>query len=190
MEIGDYNPMADNEKLTISKIEAARSQLDTAIELWFRDGDPVSIHTLAAAAYQVVHDIKTHRGIEQELMYDSIVIKDEYRSLWINLVKKQQNFFKHADRDPNELVEFPLSANVLFMVMSLYGLEILGEKKSIPMRIFNTWLSLNEYSAIKKEYVAELKEKAKAFGISDFGIFRTIDKTMLFDVLKQRLSAE
>ena len=34
----------------LTKIEAARRQIESAIWLWFLDGDPVSIQTLAAAA--------------------------------------------------------------------------------------------------------------------------------------------
>jgi len=34
----------------LSKFEAARRQLETAIKLYFADGDEVSIHALAAAA--------------------------------------------------------------------------------------------------------------------------------------------
>ena len=43
--------MTDNDlqKLHVTKLDAARRQLETAITLWFHDGDPVSIHTLAAA---------------------------------------------------------------------------------------------------------------------------------------------
>ena len=40
--------MTDNAKITVTKLDAARRQLRTAIRLWFEEGDPVSIHTLAA----------------------------------------------------------------------------------------------------------------------------------------------
>jgi hypothetical protein len=53
-----WNPAMNDQKLRIYKIEAARRQLDSAIELWFLDKDEVSVHTLAAAAYQLVHDLK------------------------------------------------------------------------------------------------------------------------------------
>jgi hypothetical protein len=45
----------DETKITISKFDAARRQLNTAITLWFADGDPVAIHTLAYAAYEIIH---------------------------------------------------------------------------------------------------------------------------------------
>jgi hypothetical protein len=59
----------NDQKLRISKIEAARRQLDSAIELWFLDKDEVSVHTLVAAAYQLVHDLKEHKGLARELLY-------------------------------------------------------------------------------------------------------------------------
>ena len=59
-----------DEKQQISKIEAARRQLDCAIELWFCDKDEVSIHTLAAAAYQIIHDLKMKRGELRDLLYE------------------------------------------------------------------------------------------------------------------------
>ena len=87
-----------DEKQQISKIEAARRQLDCAIELWFCDKDEVSIHTLAAAAYQIIHDLKMKRGELRDLLYDSDMIKDKYRNQPIKVIKRPQNFFKHADR--------------------------------------------------------------------------------------------
>ena len=59
-----------SKKVQISKIESARRQLDCAIELWFLDKDEVSIHTLVAAAHQIIHDIKVQRGEKRDLLYD------------------------------------------------------------------------------------------------------------------------
>lgn len=46
--------------VTVKKLEAKR-QLHTAITLWFADKDQVSVHTLACAAYQIVHDINRNK---------------------------------------------------------------------------------------------------------------------------------
>lgn len=70
------------EKVTLEKLEVAWRQIDTAITLWFNDGDPVSIRTLACSAYQIVHDVNQKAGW-RDLLYDSLVIKDEYRREWI-----------------------------------------------------------------------------------------------------------
>src|SRR5271165_3353782 len=55
--------------LTITKFEAARRQLGTAIVLWFSDDDPVSIHTLACAAYEIIHKLTKKRNpLRQSLL--------------------------------------------------------------------------------------------------------------------------
>ena len=41
-------------EVTLSKLDVARRQLETAIRLYFYDGDFVSTHTLAAAACKVL----------------------------------------------------------------------------------------------------------------------------------------
>ena len=86
--------------ITISKLDAARRQLRTAMTLWFGEGDPVSIHTLANAAYEVIHVISKKRNkYRHDLLFDSDLIKDEYRGEFNKLIKKPGNFFKHAKDD-------------------------------------------------------------------------------------------
>jgi hypothetical protein len=51
-------------KIEISKLDAAKRQLKTAINLYFSYGDPVSIHTLASAAREILYDLnKKHSGM-------------------------------------------------------------------------------------------------------------------------------
>jgi hypothetical protein len=49
--------MTKRPTLKVSKTDVAKRQIETAIRLWFFSGDPVSIHTLAAAAHQILHDL-------------------------------------------------------------------------------------------------------------------------------------
>ena len=44
-------------RLTISKLEAARRQIESAIWLWFLDGDMVSIDTLVTSAQRLLRDV-------------------------------------------------------------------------------------------------------------------------------------
>src|SRR5438045_2665233 len=94
------------EPIRISKLDAARRQLQTAISLWFNDGDPVAIHTLAAAAYEIIHAVSATRDPNRrDLLFDSLVVKDEYRREANAWFRGPANFFKHADRDPNDITE-------------------------------------------------------------------------------------
>src|SRR5207302_11289143 len=80
----------------VSKIEAAHRQLRTAIALWSADGDAVSIHTLAFAAYQIIHDLN-RKAKGPPLLLDAARIRPEYKDALIRAIKESANFFKHAD---------------------------------------------------------------------------------------------
>jgi hypothetical protein len=43
--------------IKISNVDAAKCQLQKEITLWFKDEDPVLIHTLVFAAYEVSHSV-------------------------------------------------------------------------------------------------------------------------------------
>lgn len=122
----------------IQKLEAARNQLRTAIQLWFADGDPISIHTLTCAAYQIIHDIHANRG-GQDLIFDSIFVKNNRRAEWIHAVKEHMNFFKHAEKDPNNTIEFNPSLTEPFLMLSLLNLESIGEQLTHEESVFIVW---------------------------------------------------
>ena len=83
--------------LKISKLDAARRELESAIRLYFAHGDPVSIHTLAAAAYAVIDDLVAKRG--GPLGFQDLLLKfvrPEGVEIARQKLKEAQNFFKHA----------------------------------------------------------------------------------------------
>jgi hypothetical protein len=109
--------MADNTKITVAKLDAAKRQLRTAIRLWFEGGDPVSIHTLAFAAYEIAHVVSKKRDqFRRDLIFDSYKIKDEYRAAWNKGIKKHATFFKHAEKDWGASIEFSPILSLLFMM--------------------------------------------------------------------------
>jgi hypothetical protein len=58
-----------NREFKVSKLDAAKRQLETVIRLYFSNGDPVSIHTLTAAAYNVLrrrHETKRRRAYDYQ----------------------------------------------------------------------------------------------------------------------------
>jgi hypothetical protein len=95
----------DDTKITVTKLDATRRQLKAAIRLWFEDGDPVVIHTLIAAAYEILDTLAQRQGVA-DLLFAPDIVKDEYRTQWVRSVKSPANFFKHADRDPEGVLEF------------------------------------------------------------------------------------
>jgi hypothetical protein len=100
--------------LRVNKLEAARRQLETAITLFFEGGDPVSIHTLTCAAYNVIRDVNNSRGgmpMLAKQRYVQLAGKPDLKAM-----NEPENFFKHADKDPEaELEFFPLFTECLLV---------------------------------------------------------------------------
>jgi hypothetical protein len=92
------------ESIPIKKLDAARTQLETAILLFFDNADPVSIHTLTCAAYDVIDGVNQHRGGKE------MWVKRRYTQLQGRPNRAQlnevQNFLKHGDKDPEGTLEF------------------------------------------------------------------------------------
>ncbi|MGA2331257.1 MAG: hypothetical protein ABSG75_05805 [Syntrophales bacterium] len=154
---------------TIDKLEAACRQLNTAIFLWFHDGDAVSIHTLACSAHQIVHDINHRRG-GRDLLYDSLMFKDEYRRQAIHYLKQHYNFFKHAEKDPEGGIEFDPLVTEIFIMFTSLGLELLGHSPDEVRGAFNIYYSLCNPHLLtdkgKAEFVDAVPEESRKYALS------------------------
>jgi hypothetical protein len=112
-------------EIKLTKLDAARRQLRTAITLWFTGGDPVSTHTLASAAHEIIHRLFRKQGLKN-LMFDSVDIKDEDRADFARFMKKDAAFFKHANSDTDaEMTFHPITTEIL-LVMSVVGIHRMG----------------------------------------------------------------
>jgi hypothetical protein len=127
--------------ITVSKFDAARRQLETAIRLYFVNGDPVSIHTLTAASYNILKDLNKKRRrpplIMKELVLD--MVREEHRKEVRDLINAAENFFKHADHDHESSLDFSpfLSETLIQEACSVYR-ELSGEYPPLFM-LFQGW---------------------------------------------------
>ncbi|PIZ76619.1 hypothetical protein COY05_00565 [Candidatus Peregrinibacteria bacterium CG_4_10_14_0_2_um_filter_38_24] len=92
--------------MRVSKLEAAKTQIETSIRLYFSDGDTVSTHTLTGAANQILRDIGKHRGIDSMKESFLKMTKPEKVKEMKALLNSTQSFFKHADNDPEGTIDF------------------------------------------------------------------------------------
>ena len=95
-------------KFAITKLEAARRQLETAIRLYFSEADPVSIHTLTLAAYDIIRNVSKKRGGSPMVIKDELpeLVNPKYKKMFRDKLNEAQNFFKHADRDADSTLRF------------------------------------------------------------------------------------
>lgn len=147
-------------KINVTKLSAARSQLIEAINLFFEERDPVSIHTLASAALQILNDHVSADEIWKTdllLHYDSIYIKEDMRKLWNKRINEAKNFFKHADKDLKDgkiSIEFETNLNELIILEAIRCLKIIEGNNfinSTEFIIFTSWYTIKHPDLFSQE---------------------------------------
>jgi hypothetical protein len=117
---------APMESLTIRRLDAAKRQLETAMSLYFGHGDPISIHALACAAYDIIDGVNQHRG-GKEMWVKRRYTQSPGRPTRGDL-NEVQNFLKHADRDPEGTLDFfPLLTEPMLADASRTYVELTGD---------------------------------------------------------------
>ncbi len=132
--------------ITVTKLDAAKRQLTTALHLWFNDGDPVSIHALLAAAHEIIHRLYRNKGL-RNLMFDNELINDEYRGEFAKTMKKAPSFFKHAAQDGRDAaisITFYPEVNDVLPLFLIQGLRDMGETLGLEEASYIHWMIIHE----------------------------------------------
>ena len=109
-------------KLYISKLDAAKRQLEMALNLFFRNGDPVSIHTLVNASQQILQDICNTQGVQGIKVRIMDMVREDKKKEFLIKINAPRNFFKHADKDPDGIIDLynPYTGNSCDYASILY----------------------------------------------------------------------
>lgn len=123
--------------MSITKLEAARRQLDSAIRLYISNDDLVAVHTLSRAAFRILYDIyprKRSDGFEKSM-------NDLIERLGWKEFNRLTNFFKHADSDADAAISdhsrIDTEMGIGFACI-LYSRIV--EKMSAEMKAFDMWM--------------------------------------------------
>jgi len=122
-------------KVLITKLEAARRQIETAIILWFSEGDPVSIHTLVSAGHRLVYDLNK-KSLGLPMLGDTTNIRPGHEKEYRAIIAKASNFFKHADRDAKETLSFSPGSNAFRLLDACNVYQPLAGERRPLMRLF------------------------------------------------------
>jgi len=117
----------------ITKLDAVKRQLETAITLWFQDADPVSIHTLVAAAREIL--VALNKGGEPmgvDKMTTDLSEKEELKKT----ITKAQNFFKHGKKDPKTILHFNPENNRFYIIESVHKYREIAKENPTIMAAF------------------------------------------------------
>jgi hypothetical protein len=167
--------------MEISKPDAAKRQLDVAINLFFKQSDPVSIHTLTAAAHQLLMDIGCPENIKS-FVKESTLIKKEYLKEYTKMINEAENFFKHADRDPSALLKFNPEQTEFLLLDALKMYLQLTEEIPEDMWIFVGWFLIKYPDVVSPDLQDQLVEKGL-----NINTFRNKSKTEFYSSMKDAL---
>ena len=126
----------------ISKLEAAHSQLTTAIDLYFGDRDLASVHTLACAAREIYEKHCKAKGVAR--MFDMIEASNPDRNskqLW-GILNGARNFLKHPElnMDLDAKLEIDDEMNATMMFVASHDCATLCEANQPPeIQAYNLW---------------------------------------------------
>jgi len=128
------------DQMRIPKIDAARRQLETALVLYFYAGDAVSLHTLVSAACGILSDLARARKAGP-MLGESVcdLIKPERVAEFRRLVRNAQNFFKHADRDPDGSLAFNCAQSEFLLLDACLAYRRLTGERSPIFVAFEAW---------------------------------------------------
>jgi len=128
--------------LHLSKFDVAERQLTQALQLFFQEQDPVSIHTLAEAAAQVLYDIGGAYGVKS-ISRDNERIRPEKKKDWLSVLHSSRNFFKHADRDKQAVHEFKDIFNDTSLLDAVNMYVTIKKRWTPETLMFYVWFGLN-----------------------------------------------
>lgn len=149
------------DEVVLAKLDVGRRQIDSAIRMFFAEEDVVALHTVAAAAHGVLRDLARHKGITKSIK-DSPLISDASRSEFFRAVNYPQNFFKHADSDPNTKMVFRYNGTAFFVLDSIVLYVALNEPLTQEMVVFLMWIQLRFPDLIcyqpAEEHLAKIRD--------------------------------
>jgi hypothetical protein len=172
------NLSSGSELLHLTKVDVARRQLKTAIRLWFHDADPVSIHTLAFAAYEIIHVVSKKRNRTKALVFDTLSVKEEHRSKWNKTIKEHAGFFKHANNDADKSIDFNPTLTMMFLMGAVAGLKVMQETKpGEEESALAFWIVLHRQSWV----TAKAREVFQSrIAVEDLDAFKVLPKLEFF----------
>lgn len=126
------------ERPKVDKIEAVVVQLEAAVYLILRNFRPEPVHTLLWASRTVLWDIhKVKPNPIFERFRDAVDrhVLPEFKKEWRKYQAKAANFLKHADRDPDDVLEGVDISRINEVEMLLCILAVRHYLPQLPMKL-------------------------------------------------------
>ena len=140
----------------VNKIEAARRQLEQALELLFDGKDPLPIHTLAMAALRILRDLASDRpdeGAKTVALMEASIRPGVKKGEFWGALHQASNFLKHANRDPDAVLnEIRPEANDYALCIAGLIYQDLGGDLSPRMKVLRSLICVRNPDVVMEPF--------------------------------------
>jgi hypothetical protein len=149
-------------KLVISKMDAAGRQLETAIRLYFNGGDPVSIHTLGAAAHTLLRGLASAAIVPLEL--EDFPMAEGLKARFKAAIDECRDVAGNAPGGADDLFDFDPALAPFFIFDAISNYQALGGEIGTPFSAFRGWfcaLHMDEFLFMEEDraYLMKMKNR-------------------------------
>ncbi|MGY4828214.1 hypothetical protein ACVNIS_06530 [Sphaerotilaceae bacterium SBD11-9] len=144
----------------VTKLDAAREQLQEAITLFFEDRSAIAIHTLVLSAHQVLHDYTERKA---SMIKNDRALNEHGQSI-IQRYNREFNFFKHAKGDKNDTLKFDPELHTFFLADALHLFAAATGEWPRAHQAFNFWFILKRPNMVESEVAKKAVAQALAWG--------------------------
>lgn len=149
----------DRASFTVDKIHAAHRQLNAAIRLLFQGDDPLIVLALAGNASVLFATLVASRLPNQSWDRHAQQATGLTSSAYFEIVRKGQNFLKHADCDADALLTWYTSETEAIILWAVLNAGEIGVN-SPSQQVFRSWYFATRQAdlSLDKRFVREAAE--------------------------------
>ena len=130
-------------KIVVDKVQVAQRQIDAAIRMLFANEDAIAIHTVLCAGFRILRDLVKHKKVDSPQLFEKIIRPEMKKEFW-HLFNKPYNFFKHADKDPEDILDtVDEEINDFWLFLAIRYYDALGERLTTEMNAYQGWFMLS-----------------------------------------------
>lgn len=166
---------------TVTKLEVAERQLRVAIRMFFERRDMIAVHTLAAAALDILRQLSRPAGYKSVFdLVDDVVIPEKRTELR-KIMRAAQNFFKHAGKDATDKFNFYFEATKFDLIDASRLLVLITGHHARETAAFTLWFLGKYPDSFQTSDIPELegvKESMKLINLEDFELIISVMDTL------------
>src|SRR5690606_3545259 len=114
--------------------------------------------------HQVLTDICTSQG-RLSIVKSNPYLRPERRGEWLSIVNASANFLKHADRDPDHILEFRPDVTPMFIIDAVQMYEQIEGRRPFEFNLFVLWFNMKFPALLLSEPMNKVIEDGLAAGV-------------------------